>query len=171
MATNRKLRQSWSDWRLRTLLDQVDESIVHWLTDHSVSFLRISMGVVFLWFGALKFLPNVSPAQSLVMQTTHVLTMGIIPPKVGLVLVATLECAIGIGFLYGRFMRLTLVLMTFQMVGALSPLVLFPETVFTLGLYAPTLEGQYIIKNVVLIGAALVLGTTVRGDRLVAEPR
>jgi hypothetical protein len=81
-----------------------------------------------------------------------------------------LECAIGIGFLSGKFMRVTLMLMTFQMGGALAPLVLFPEAIFTSGVYAPTLEGQYIIKNVVLIGAALVLGATVRGGCIVAEP-
>lgn len=161
----------YTGWeRVRVRIDRLEAGIVGWLAGYSVPFLRGGLGVVFLWFGALKFIPVASPAQGLVIRTTEVLTAGMIPPEVGLLLVAILECVIGIGFLTGKYMRTTLVLMAFQMVGALSPLVLFPEAVFTLGLYAPTLEGQYIIKNVVLIGAALMLGATVRGGRIVAEP-
>lgn len=156
--------------RVRAHVDQVERRLAGWLAAHSLPFLRGGLGVVYLWFGALKFVPGMSPAQSLVMRTTEVLTMGLIPPEVCLVLVALLECAIGIGFLTGRFMRVTLLLMAVQMAGALSPLVLFPGTVFTSGVYALTLEGQYIIKNVVLIGAGVVLGATMRGGRIVTEP-
>ena len=87
-----------------------------------------------------------------------------------LTLLATLECAIGLGLISGRFMRLTLLLLAFQMVGAASPLFLFPAEVFTRFPYAPTLEGQYIIKNVVLVSAGLVIGATVRGGGLTANP-
>ena len=66
-------------------------------------------------------------------------------------------------------MRATLFLLAVQMAGTLMPLLLFPHEVFTRIPYAPTLEGQYIIKNAVLISAAIVLGATVRGGRLVAE--
>ena len=161
----------YTGWeRILVYMDRVEAGIVSWLAGYSVPFLRGGLGMVFLWFGALKFIPSASPAQGLVIRTTEVLTMGMIPPEVSLLLVAILECAIGIGFLTGKYMRTTLMLMAFQMVGALSPLVLVPEAIFTVGLYAPTLEGQYIIKNVVLIGAALMLGATVRGGRIVAEP-
>jgi len=101
--------------------------------------------------------------------TIDVLTFGLMPGGVSLVLLATLECAIGLGLISGRFMRPTLLLLAFQMVGAASPLLLFPGEVFTAFPYAPTLEGQYIIKNIVLIGAALAVGATVRGGRLVPE--
>jgi hypothetical protein len=67
-------------------------------------------------------------------------------------------------------MRLTLALLVFQMAGTLTPLVLFPGEAFTLFPYAPTLEGQYIIKNLVLVGAGLVIGATVRGGRIIADP-
>lgn len=158
----------WLGRAIRARIDRIEATLVRWLARHSVPLLRGGLGAVFLWFGALKYIPGASPAQGLVIRTVEVLTMGMIPPAVGLVLVATLECAIGIGFLTGRFMGLTLVLMAFQMVGALSQLVLFPEIISTIGPYALTLEGQYIIKNVVLISAALVLGATVRGGRIVA---
>lgn len=153
-----------------TRLDRLDLNIAHWLAHHSITLLRVSMGVVFLWFGALKFFPGLSPAEGLALHTIAVLTFGWIPAELSRVLLATLECVIGLGFLTGRPLRLTLLLMAFQMVGALSPLVLFPGEVFQHVLYVPTLEGQYIIKNLVLIGAGLVIAATMRGGRLVADP-
>jgi uncharacterized membrane protein YphA (DoxX/SURF4 family) len=100
-----------------------------------------------------------------------VLTLGLVPGGVSLVLLATLECAIGLGLVSGRFMRVTLLLLAFQMVGAASPLLLFPGEVFTQFPYAPTLEGQYIIKNLVLVSAGIVIGATVRGGVLTAGER
>jgi ABC-type uncharacterized transport system permease subunit len=79
------------------------------------------------------------------------------------------ECVIGLGLLSGRFMRATLLLLAAQMAGTLTPLLLFPAEVFTRIPYAPTLEGQYIIKNAVLVSAAIVIGATVRGGGLVSE--
>ena len=99
------------------------------------------------------------------------LTVGLVPGGDSLVLLATLECAIGLGLVSGRFMRVTLLLLAFQMVGAASPLLLFPGEVFTQLPYAPTLEGQYIIKNLVLVSAGIVIGATVRGGILTAGER
>jgi len=125
-----------------------------------------------LYFGGyVKFFPNLSPAQTLAVDTIDVLTFGLLPGGVSLVLLATLECAIGLGLISGRFMRPTLLLLAFQMVGAASPLLLFPGEVFTAFPYAPTLEGQYIIKNIVLVSAGLVIGATVRGGGLTAHPQ
>lgn len=154
--------------KLPKALDVVDVTIVHWLARLSVPILRIGLGIVFLWFGVLKFFPGFSPAEGLVMQTLDVMTFGLIPARVSLLLVAALETVIGVGFLSGRYMRVTLLLLAFQMVGTLTPLALFPAQAFSAP-FAPTLEGQYIIKNVVLIGAAMVIGATVRGGHLVAE--
>ena len=78
--------------------------------------------------------------------------------------------AIGIGLLIGRGMRVTLLLLFVQMLGTITPLALFPSETFTHFPWAPTLEGQYIIKNLVLIASAIVLGATVRGGELTAEP-
>jgi uncharacterized membrane protein YphA (DoxX/SURF4 family) len=156
---------------LRNWLDCLDLSIVRWLARYGLPFLRIGMGIVFLWFGALKFFPGLSPAAGLAVRTIDVLTFGLIPGNISLILLATLETAIGLGFLTGRYMRLTLGLLIFQMAGTLTPLALFPGEAFMHFPYAPTLEGQYIIKNLVLIGAGLVIGSTVRGGQMVAEPR
>lgn len=158
---------------MRTLpgpLDPVDVRITHWMARHGVVILRVALGVVFLWFGFLKFFPNLSPAQTLAVKTMDVLTFGLLPAGISLVLLAALECAIGLGLISGKLMRLTLFLLAFQMVGAASPILLFPSEVFTAIPYAPTLEGQYIIKNIVLISAGLVIGATVRGGGLTANP-
>jgi hypothetical protein len=92
-------------------------------------------------------------------------------PDISLPVLATWECLIGVGPLAKRFLRATLLLLALQMVGTLMPLILFPLETFTIFPFAPTLEGQYIIKNVVLIGGAMVVGATLRGERLTADPR
>jgi len=74
------------------------------------------------------------------------------------------------GLVAGVFTRAVLLLLFVQMIGTLAPVLLFPGEVFHRIPYAPTLEGQYIIKNLVLISAALVIGATVRGGSLVADP-
>ena len=86
-------------------------------------------------------------------------------------LLAAWESLIGIGLLTGRFLRLTLLLLFLQLPGTVMPLFLFPAETFTRVPFAPTLEGQYIIKNLVIAAAALAVGATVRGGKLVAEPR
>lgn len=137
---------------------------------HGIVFLRISLGIVFFWFGALKFFPGLSPAQELATKTIARLTFGMIPPNISIIILATWECLVGIGLISGKLMRFTLLLLYLQMPGTMLPIVFFPGDVFTRFPYAPTLEGQYIIKNLVLISAGLVLGATVRGGRVVAEP-
>ncbi len=157
---------------MRTLpgpLEAVDVRLTRWMARYGVLTLRVALGVVFLWFGVLKFFPGLSPAQTLAVKTIDLLTFGLIPAGASLVLLAALECAIGLGLISGKLMRLTLLMLAFQMVGAASPLLLFPGEVFNAFPYAPTLEGQYIIKNVVLVSAGLVIGATVRGGGLTAH--
>ena len=151
---------------LRTL----DLAVTRWMARSGPALLRVSLGVVFLWFGALKFFPDLSPAQELATRTISVLTMGLVPPAVSLPVLAAWECVIGLGLIAGRALRAILLLLYLQMLGTLTPIVLFPHEVFARIPYAPTLEGQYIIKNVVLISAGIVVGATVRGGRLVADP-
>ena len=91
-------------------------------------------------------------------------------PAVAVPLLGAWEVAIGVGLLTGWFMRATLLLLALQMLGAMSPLILFPAETFSSSLLMPTLEGQYIIKNLVLVAAAMVIGGTVRGGQLQPEP-
>jgi uncharacterized membrane protein YphA (DoxX/SURF4 family) len=154
--------REWYGW--------LDTKLPRWMARDGVRLLRVSLGIVFFWFGVLKFFPNLSPAQDLAARTISALTFGIVPPSVSLPTLAAWECLIGIGLLTGVLLRVTLFLLFFQMIGTITPIFLFPNEVFVRFPYAPTLEGQYIIKNVVLISAGVVIGATVRGGSLVADP-
>lgn len=74
------------------------------------------------------------------------------------------------GLIAGVWMRGVLLLLLIQLIGTINTVFLFPHEVFNKIPYAPTLEGQYIFKNPVLIGASLVIGATVRGGTLLADP-
>lgn len=151
--------------------DRLDTGLNRWLVANSVTLLRISLGFVFVAFGALKFFPGLSPIEDLATRTTTALTFGLVPPSVGLVMVAALEVAIGLCFVTGRFLRVGVWLMGAQMLGAMSPLVLFPGELFPGSSHAPTLAAQYIIKDVVLVAAGMVIAATWAGARIVAEPK
>ena len=134
-----------------------------------MTFLRISLGLTFLGFGVIKFFPGLSPAELLAAQTLHILTLGMIPDRIALVGVASLETAIGILLLSGRLLRLALALLALEMIGILSPLVLLPTVMFR-GLVEPTLEGQYVLKDIVVAAAGLVVAAQALGDRMVVIP-
>jgi len=155
---------------LPSALEPIDRRITSTLARLGPIVLRVGLGVVFFWFGVLKFVPELSPAESLAGRTIELLTLGYVKPDVALPILATWECLIGLGLLTGRYLRATLFLLAVQMVGTFLPLVFFPAATFTRFPFAPTLEGQYIIKNVVLVGAAMVVGGMVRGGRLEPEP-
>jgi len=148
----------------------LEELAVGWLIAHSIAILRVSLGAVFLGFGLLKFFPGVSPAQNLVEHTTDMLTLGLIPGAVALVGVAILECVIGLCLITGRGVRAAVYLLCVQLIGILSPLVLLAARLFDGPHGAPTLEGQYVLKDVILVGAALVIASTAGGARLTREP-
>ena len=144
--------------------DALDTRITHWMARAGIPILRIALGVIYVWFGALKLVPGLSPAEDLVLATVPFL-----PGSFFLPFLAVWEIVIGIGFLTGRALRLTILLLFLQMPGTMSPIVLLPERIFTAFPFGLTLEGQYVIKNLVLISAALVIGATVRGGKLVAR--
>lgn len=152
--------------QLRELYERTDRSITRWMADYGLTIMRLGLGIVFFWFGALKLVPGLSPAEELVRSTIYFVDPDIFQP-----VLAVWEMVIGLGLITGRYLRATLLLLFAQMVGTALPLVVLPEVVWTIFPFGLTLEGQYIIKNLVLIGSAIVLGGTVRGGRLVAEPQ
>lgn len=156
--------------QIESWFNRVDRRITGWMARYGILLLRISLGIIFLWFGVLKFFPGLSPAQELAMATVGQLSFGLVSPTVALYVLAAWESLIGLGLIAGVFMRGTLLLLFLQMIGTIMPIFLFPGVVFARVPYAPTLEGQYIIKNLVLISAGLVIGATVRGGWLVSEP-
>lgn len=151
--------------RLTIYFDQIDTGITRWMARYGLLIMRLGLGVVFFWFGALKLVPGLSPAEDLVRHTIY-----FVDPDLFLPVLAAWEMLIGLGLITGKFMRATLLLLFLQMPGTALPLLLLPEVTWTAFPYGLTMEGQYIIKNLALIGAALVLGGTVRGGRLEPDP-
>ncbi len=149
---------------LEKRFEQVDVAITQWMANNALLIMRVGLGVIFLWFGALKFFPGLSPAEELVRNTVY-----FVDPDLFIPVLATWEVLIGIGLIAGKFMRITLLLLFLQMPGTALPIVLLPDVVWTQFPFGLTLEGQYIVKNLVLIGSALALGATVRGGKLVAQ--
>lgn len=149
---------------LEARIDPIDRVLTRWLARYSIPILRVGLGIVFFWFGVLKFFPGLSPAEDLVRNTIF-----FVDPDIFIPMLALWEMAIGLGLIFGKLMRLTLLLLFLQMPGTLLPLFILPEVTWQHIPYSPTVEGQYIIKNLVLIGAGLVLGATVRGGGIEPE--
>lgn len=127
------------------------------LINRRVDFLRWSLGFIYLWFGALKFFPNLSSAENLAGETLQIMTFGYLMPHISLPLLALWETAIGLALLTEKFQRAALISLYFHVAGTLVPLVLLPEQTWSYPLLAASLEGQYIFKNLITIGAALVI--------------
>jgi len=137
-------------------LDRADRRITAWMNAHAIQYLRISLAAVFIWFGLLKPL-GLSPANDLVTRTVYW-----VDPAWFIPLLGWWEVAIGVCLLVRPLLRAAILLLFLQMPGTVLPLFILPDVCWTHAPYAPTLEGQYIIKNLVLISAALVVGGTAR---------
>lgn len=132
---------------------EIDERVIRLLDEHSVSLLRYSLAVVFFWFGVLKPI-GVSSATGIVSQTVYFL-----PPEVFVPVLGVWEMAIGVCLLHRKLLRVGIALLLLQMAGTFLPLVLLPDVSFITVPFVPSLEGQYIIKNLVLISGALVVAS------------
>ena len=118
--------------------------------------LRISFAIIFIWFGVLKPL-GLSPAEGLLKQTVTWLPFG--SPENWLYSIGYWEVVIGIFFLFKKTSRIAIALLFLQMAGTFMPLVFLPSVTFQNGNpFTLTLEGQYIIKNLLIISGALVIG-------------
>ncbi|HDR52094.1 MAG TPA: DUF417 family protein, partial [Mariniphaga anaerophila] len=146
--------------------EKVDKKVTQWMKNYGLTLLRLSIGIIFFWFGFLKYFDGLSPAEDIATKTIDTMTFGIFSEKVILYGLATWEVLIGIGLIFRIFLRETLLLLYLQMAGTFMPVFLFPGEVFAIFPYALTMEGQYIIKNLVVMSAGIVLGATVRGGRL-----
>ena len=143
-------------------IDEIDRAISNFMRRWGIQALRISLGVIFIWFGILKPL-GISAAEPLVIATVSWLPL--FDAELWVVIIGWWEVTIGIAFLFQRTIRIAIAFLALQMVGTFMPLIFLPEVTFQPGLlpYGPTMEGQYIIKNLMIISAALVVGGTVRG--------
>lgn len=138
-------------------VDRVDAKLVPFLRTAAVPLLRISLGIVFVWFGALKVF-DVSPVSDLVARTVYWVDPNLFVPALG-----AFEMFVGLMLLLARALRLTLLLFVAQMVGTFLTFFVLPEVTFRDGNpLLLTVEGEFVVKNLVLFSAAMVVGTTIR---------
>jgi len=154
----------------KSIYERIDIPLTNWMADNGIKLLRWSIALIFIWFGGLKFFPGASPAEQLAGSSIEILTFGLVPASMGLPVLAAWEVLIGVGMLLPKYMRFTILLLYVQMAGTFSPIVIMPDVVFAQFPLVLTIEGQYILKNFIVITAALVIGATVRGGGLRATP-
>lgn len=143
--------------------EAIDREIASFMRRWGTAALRLSLAVIFIWFGILKPL-GASPAAPLVLMTVD--WMPLLSSHTWLAVIGWWEVLIGVTFLFRSTVRVAIALLAMQMVGTFLPLLILPEVAFQSGgaPFLPTMEGQYIIKNLLIISAALVVGGTVRRD-------
>lgn len=120
-------------------------------------FLAISIGLVYLWFGILKYFPQASPAEELAKETIAILTLGLIPATISIKLLAIWETSVGLLFLLNIYRREAIWLALVHMICTFTPFLFFPDQSFTEAPFYFTLVGQYIFKNIIIIAALLQL--------------
>lgn len=147
-------------------IESRESQIYDWMARNGVLLFRLSVGLIFFWFGFQKFFPGISSAEDLATRTIEVVSFGIVVHPVSMPLLATWEVLIGLGFLSGRFIRATLILLYAQMAGTFIPLFVFPGETFYLVPWIPTIEGQYIIKNILFLTGAMIVGSYYKGRRI-----
>ncbi len=145
-------------------MDQVDrsEDMVDTKKGNG-NLLALSIGIVYVWFGSLKFVPDLSPAEGLAKDTIHELTFGLIPADISILLLAMWETCVGLMLILNIMRRFAIRFALLHILLTFSPLLLFPERVFTNTPFALTLLGQYIAKNFVILCVLIFLMTTRSG--------
>lgn len=146
-----------------------ESRLMYWMTAHSLTIMRVSLGLVFLLFGLLKFIPDASPAEGLSVRTMEKLTFGLLEGDPARLVVATAEVLVGASLLTGFYLKAGVVLLGFVMIGVMAPLVLFTRELFSGPGHAPTLEAQYVIKDIVLVAAGINIAVRARGAKMVVE--
>ena len=139
--------------------DSLDRRVHLFMRKYGHATHRCGLGVLFLWFGLLKPF-GYKTTTSLLADTVYFGDPQVVVPILGL-----WEAMIGLCLLLRRLIRIGLLLLMVRLPGTLLALVLMPEVCFEGHLLIPTPEGQYLIKDLVLFTAALIIGGTVREER------
>jgi uncharacterized membrane protein YkgB len=158
--------------RIKLRAARIERAFGGWTAQNAVGLTRIALGAVFLWFGLLKFCPGLCDVEVLAQRTLGLLTFHLLSPVTCMWVLGSVECGIGLCLLMGWFPRLAVLCLLAHMAGTFLPLALFPAECWKHFPYAPTLAGQYILKNMVLLSAGLVVGAQAFGRvRVASETR
>lgn len=144
---------------MKNTLERFDRFVIDSSTKYSQTFARLSLFAIYFWFGSLKVIGS-SPANPLVQRLLEQ-TMPWITFDTFIILFGVLEALIGLLFLIRNawISRLTIALMWLHMATTMLPLFVLPQIAWS-GPFVPTLEGQYIIKNIALIALTIQLAST-----------
>jgi putative oxidoreductase len=135
-------------------LERIDKRVLGLLKRTALPLLRLSLGIVFVWFGILK-ITGQTPVSDLVADTVFWLNPDWFIPLLG-----AFEVLVGVGLLFGRGLRLVLALFALQMLGTFLVLVVQPDVAFQGGNpLLLTTEGEFVVKNLVLLSAGLMIGS------------
>jgi len=141
---------------VKSFIARVDEVVIPFLRRWGIPTLRISLAVVFIWFGALKVF-GVSPVVDLVASTVYWVDPDWFVPALGVV-----EVLIGVGLAARLGLRLVLLVLALQMLGTFLVFALLPDVTFQDGNPLQlTIEGEFVLKNLVLLASAMVVGASI----------
>ncbi len=146
---------------MRGLIVRIDKVLIPFLRRWSTPALRASLAVVFIWFGALKIVGS-SPVVELVASTVYWVDPDWFVPALGVI-----EVLVGVGLALGRALRLVLLVLVFQMTGTFLVFVILPDVAFySENPFNLTVEGEFILKNLVLLAAAMSVGASLQSRGL-----
>jgi len=138
------------------LFEHLDQTIAKYMDRWGISLVKTSFAIIFFWFGILK---PMGWSAAIPMVKATVAWLPFLEPEIWVYIIGWWEVAIGILFLFQKTIRLAIALLFLQMFGTFMPLIVLPEIVYqNSNILLPTMEGQYIIKNIMIISAALVVG-------------
>jgi uncharacterized membrane protein YkgB len=147
---------------MEKFVDRVDRHVLPLLRRWSIPALRVSLGIVFVWFGVLK-VADITPVADLVGDTVYWVNPDWFVPVLGVV-----EVIVGLGLIFNIGLRVVLALFVLQMVGTFLVLVILPDVAFLDGnLLKLSVEGEFVVKNLVLLSAGLVVASTIPERALV----
>lgn len=138
-------------------MNEAEGKLLRWAETNSHAFLRVIIGLIYILYGGLKFFPSHSPAEQLAVDTIEKLTLGLISGTPAQITLAIMETALGLSLVFGFRLRWTVYAAIGHMMGTFLPLFFFPEVVFSSAPLSLSLEGQYILKNLIIVGALFVL--------------
>lgn len=149
-------------WQQRAY--RLDVRLIHWLARHSLTLLRFSAGMVFLWIGTSKLIPGASVTEPLIRASFPDLPLNLVMPAL-----AAWEIAIGVLFIVGYFKRALLALLLVHTIATFAMIGLRSDLIFRIFPFGLTLEGQYLITHLMTFIAGLVVAATARGGGLTSE--
>ena len=139
--------------------DDIDRRIGHWMEKYGHITHRHALGALFVWFGLLKPFGH-ETTTSLLAHTIYWTSPQVMVPVLG-----WWELAIGIFLMIRKLNRVALALLVLRLPGTLLAFFMLPDVCFRGSVFIPTPEGQYLVKDLMLFTAAMIIGGTVREER------